>query len=59
MIKDFPAFIVRWDDPNPEYAMAIFLSYEKAMAYCVKKHGTIAGLIEIPLNDTTTSLPNE
>jgi hypothetical protein len=48
---NFIGYTVRWDDPNND-GLALFLSYERAMQCCVKKHGTIYGIIEIPLNDT-------
>jgi len=49
---NFIGYTVRWDDPKPEEGLALFLSYERAMQFCVKKHGFIYGIIEIPLNDT-------
>jgi hypothetical protein len=47
----FTAYAVRWDDPSPEGGLALFLDRARAMSMCVKKHGIVFGLIEIPLND--------
>jgi len=55
----YPGYAVKWDDPNPEYGLALFLTKERAEQHAIKKRGELFGLLLVSLKEDAKEIKNK